>query len=84
MRKLSTENSRAMKLKGLKIVNRFLRKNPQMVKNVKSEIARRKRGKWQRKNEPENGKKREKERRKGVKLKRNREYLWVERNTNSD
>ena len=42
MRKLSTENSRAMKLKGLKIVNRFLRKNPQMVKNVKSEIARRK------------------------------------------
>ena len=42
MRKLSTENSRAMKLKGLKIVNRFLRKNPQMVKNVKSEIAGRK------------------------------------------
>ena len=42
MRKLSTENSRAMKLKGLKIVNRFLRKNPQMVKNVKSKIAGRK------------------------------------------
>ena len=43
MRKLSTENSRATKLKGLKIVNRFLRKNPQMVKNVKSEIVCRKR-----------------------------------------
>ena len=42
MRKLSTENSRAMKLKGLKIVNHNLRKNPQMVKNVKSEIAGRK------------------------------------------
>lgn len=46
-----------------------------MVKNVKSEIVGRK---------VENGKKRGKERRKGVKLKRNREYLWVERNTNSD
>ena len=42
MQKLSTENSQAMKLMNLKIVNRFLRKNPQMVKNVKSEIAGRK------------------------------------------
>ena len=42
MRKLSTENSRAMKLKGLKIVNHNLCKNPQMVKNVKSEIVCRK------------------------------------------
>ena len=42
MRKLSTENSQAMKLKELKIVNHNLRKNPQMVKNVKSEIVCRK------------------------------------------
>lgn len=31
-----------MELMKLKIVNRFLRKSPQMVKNVKSEIAGRK------------------------------------------
>ena len=37
-----TENSRATKLMNLKIVNRYLRKSPQMVKNVKSEIAGRK------------------------------------------
>ena len=43
MRKLSTENSQAMKLMNLKIVNHNLRKNPQMVKNVKSEIVCRKR-----------------------------------------
>ena len=42
MRKLSTENSQAMKLMNLKIVNHNLRKNPQMVKNVKSEIVCRK------------------------------------------
>ena len=39
---LLTENSRATKLMNLKIVNRYLRKSPQMVKNVKSEIAGRK------------------------------------------
>ena len=32
----------ALELMSLKIVNRFLRKNPQMVKNVKSEIVGRK------------------------------------------
>ena len=55
-----------------------------MVKKCEKRNCVPKSSEWQRKNKPENGKKREKERRKGVKLKRNREYLWVERNTNSD
>ena len=42
MWKLLTKNSQAMKLMNLKIVNHNLRKNPQMVKNVKSEIVYRK------------------------------------------
>ena len=55
-----------------------------MVKNVKSEIVYRKVVNGKGKMSLKRGGKRGNERRKGVKLKRNREYLWVERNTNSD
>ena len=74
----------ALELMSLKIGNQNLRKNSQMVKNVKSEIAGRKVVNGKGKMSLKRGGKRGNERRKGVKLKRNREYLWVERNTNSD